>query len=277
MQTPLQSPTRLAGRIDRLGLYVLLLLGCFAWFYWLWGSVLPACASAVALSLLISRAIQLGERRTLKHREAALRRRIGGEMAVDSLLLQPAASAVSNAVSWMTQVVNLTDFQPKAHGLLAAHDAQRVWVSCLQKHAGSASGCDDVLACVRHARRESADICIVCSTSNFTPEAMQLAEDVTPRTRLMGRSGLIKMAGIAAPATDEQLRALGKRRRQQFRRELWQARILDPAKKRRYMIYGLGLCALYLLSRQLIYLIPALVCLLLFGLCKRKRAAAFTL
>ncbi|MCL1963458.1 MAG: hypothetical protein FWF69_00145, partial [Firmicutes bacterium] len=101
--------------------------------------------------------------------------------------------------------------------------------------------------------------------------------DITPRPRLLGRDELIKMAGVAAPATDEQLRALGKRRRQKFRRELWQARILDPGKRRKYLFYGLGLSALYLFTRQVIYVIPGLILLVLFALCRKKRNAKFTL
>ncbi len=277
MQTPLQSPTRLAGRIDRLGLYSLVLLICCGWFYLLWGKILPALSAGVALSVLVFCTVRLGEKRTLARRETALRRRIGGEMAVDSLLLQSSASAVSNAVAWLTQTISLTNFQKKAHGILAEHEQEHVWVSCLQRHASEAAGCDDVLEAVRQARRENADVCVVCATSDFTQQAVMLAEDLTPRTKLLGRSGLIGMAGVAAPATDEQLRSLGKRRRQKFRKELWQARILDPAKKRRYALYGIGLSLLYLLTRQILYAVPALVCLLLFAFCRGKKKAKFSL
>jgi len=267
----------LAGRIDRLGLYLLSTAACFAWFYFLWGQAVPAMAAGLSLSVLVLRTVSLGEKRTLDRREAALRRRIGGEMAVDSLLLQSAQSATSNAAAWLSQVIALQDFQPKAHGILAKHEAGRVFIACLQRHASSPSDCDDVLACARRARRESADICIVCSTSDFTGQAAALAGDIAPRTRLLGRSGLIEMAGLAAPATDEQLRALGKRQRKQFRRELWQARILDPGKKRKYLLYGLGLSFLYLLTRQAVYIVPSLVCLALFALCRRKKQSRFTI
>jgi len=278
MQAPLGSPTRLAGRLDRLGLCLLILGLSFAWFYFLWGRAMPALAAGLALSALIARTVHLGEKRTLAGREAALRRRIGGEMAVDSLLLQPPASAASNAAAWLSQVVALADFRPKAHGILARHDtAGLIWIACLQKHGAHPAGCDDLLACVRHARREKADLCVVCSTAPFGQEAINLSEEITPRTRLMGRDELIKLAGIAAPATNEQLRALGRRRRQKFRRELWQARILDFRKKRKYLTYGLGLTALYLFTRQVIYVIPALALLLLFALCHTKKSARFTL
>lgn len=277
MQPPLQSPTRLAGRIDRLGLCLLLLLLCFAWFYFLWGNVLAGAVSSAAMTVLIQCTIRLGEKRTLSRREDTLRRRIGGEMAVDSLLLQTPVNAASNAAAWLMQTLTLTDFDQREDGILARYDAQSVWIACIQHHPSSPTDCDAVLACIRNARRESADICIICATSDFTQAAVVLSEDVSPRTRLLGRSGLIHMAGIAAPATDEQLRALGKRRRQKFRRELFQARILDPAKKRRYLLYGIGLSLLYVFMRQLVYIIPAMVCLCLFALCRKKPKRKFSI
>ncbi len=277
MQAPLKSPTQLAGRIDRLGLCAITLLLCFGWFYWLFGQVWPAAAAGAALTVLILRTVRLGEKRTLARREAALRQRIGGEMAVDSLLLQSAQSAASNAATWLTQALALTDFEAKPGGVLARHEQGLVFIALVQKHASASAGCDDVLSKVRDARAEGADVAIVCSTSQFTQEAVMLSETLTPKTRLLGRDGLIGMAGINAPASDEQLRDLGKRNRREFRREVITQRLLSPGKKRRYALYGLGLAALYLFTRQVIYAIPAMVCLVLFALCRRKKQQKFTL
>lgn len=276
-QTPLASQTRMAGRLNRLGLYMLLALLCCAFFYFLMGHIYPALLAGAALSTLVIYTIRLGEKKTLARRETALRRQIGGEMAVDSLLLQSRRSATSNVTAWLTQVLALDSFQEKANGTIAAHESGRIFITCLQKHPSSKADEDDILCAVRHARREAADICIVCATCDFSAQAAQYAEDLSPRTRLLGRSGLISMAGVAAPADDEQLRTLGKQRRQKFRREVWQARLFDPAKKRRYMLYGVGLSLMYIFTRQVIYIIPALVCLALFGLCRRKKSARFTL
>lgn len=239
--------------------------------------MLAASISSVSMTILILCTIRLGEKRTLNRREVTLRQRIGGEMAVDSLLLQAPTSAASNAAAWLMQALTLTDFEQHEDGILARYEQESVWIACVQRHASTPADCNDVLACIRNARRENADICIICATSDFTQSALLMVEEVTPRTRLLGRSGLIHMAGIAAPATDEQLRALGKRRRQKFRRELFQARILDPAKKRRYLLYGIGLSLLYIFMRQLVYIIPAIVCLCLFALCKRKPKQKFTI
>ena len=275
---PLQSPTRLAGRLDRFGLLLLAFILCCGWFYYLWGSIVPALPAGIALTVLLAATARLGEQRTLARREAQLRRRICGEMAVDSLLLQPESSAVANVAAWLSGELALQEFQPRAHGMRARLGEQSVWIACLQRHAGSRATCDDVLACVRAARREKADVCIVCATCAFCADAVALSSELSPKTRLLGRSGLMDMAGAAAPATDEQLRALGRRRRKQFRRELWQARVFEPRKARRYGAYGLGLLAMYLLLRQMVYLIPALVCLALFVVCRcRRQRGSFTL
>ncbi len=276
MQPPLQRKTRLAGRIDRLGLSLLILTACVLWFYAVFGRALPALAAGTALALLALRTIQLGENRTLLRREAALRRRIGGEMAVDALLVMSGRDAAANAASWLAQALPLTDFAAKARGMLAAHEGRRVWIACLQRHASTPASCDDVLGCVRDARREGADICVAASTSGFAADAIRLAEALSPRTRLLGRDGLIEMAGSAAPATDAQLSSLGRGGRAP-RRDLILARVLDPGKKRRYALYGVGLTVMYLASRQPVYLVPGFVCLALCALCRRKKKTKFTL
>lgn len=277
MQNPLETRTPLAGRLDRLGLYLVVPLLCCAYFYAVFRRIAAALPAGLALSVLVLMTIHMGEKRSLKGREEALRRRIGGEMAIESLLVQSPESATSNVIGWLCQVLALDQFEPVDNGTIAHHEMGSIFISCLQKHPSGIATVDDVLCAIRNARQHSVDIVIVCATCDFSPQAEQVAEEATPRTRLLGRSGLISMAGVAAPASDEQLRALGKRRRQKFRHEIWKTRILDPAKKRRYLLYGVGLSLLYLASRQVIYVIPALVCLLLFGLCRRKKAGRFTL
>ena len=116
---PLQSPTRLAGRLDRFGLLLLAFILCCGWFYYLWGSIVPALPAGIALTVLLAATARLGEQRTLARREAQLRRRIGGEMAVDSLLLQPESSAVANVAAWLSGELALQEFQPRAHGMRA--------------------------------------------------------------------------------------------------------------------------------------------------------------
>jgi len=278
LMQPLERPTRMSGHIDRVGLRVIILALCFAWFYLLWGKPLQAAFAGVALALLWYQAIRYGEQRTLAARETSLRRKIGGQLAVDSLVFQTAYSAASNAANWIAGTLELEDFEQAGDGVLARSGEKRVYIECLQKHPSSKASRDDVLGAAREASALAADVCVLCSTCPFAPEAVTLAEDLNLRTRLVGRDGLITLAGTSAPATNEQLQELGRRERgNRFNINIWKDRVLQPNKARRYGLYGLGMLALLVVTRQWVYAIPAVVCLLLFYASRRRRSGAFEL
>jgi hypothetical protein len=248
------------------------------WFYLLWGKPWPALSAGAALGALWMLAIHLGEKRTLAARETSLRRRIGGQLAVDSLTLQSATSAAANAATWLSGLLPLSDFEQADGGVIARSDDRRVYIQCIRKHASSRAGRDDVLGTVRAAREHGVDVCVVCATCPFASEAVLLAEEVQPRTRLLGREGLIRIAGAAAPATDEQLQELGRRqRKRRFDPSLWKARLLQPGKGKRYGLYGLGMLAMLIMTRHWAYILPSAVCLLLFYLSRRGDGKTFEL
>ncbi|HML46430.1 MAG TPA: hypothetical protein PKE04_06745 [Clostridia bacterium] len=270
---PLERPTRLSGRLDRIGLRLLILILCVAWFYLLWGRLLQATLAGLALACLWYLTIRLGERRSLATREQSLRRKIGGQLAVDSLILQSAQSAASNAATWLSSCLPMQDFQQVDQGVLTNSEGKSVFIACLQKHPGARASPDDVLHAVRDARGHSADICIVCATCPFSTEAVLLAEDQQPKTRLLGRDKLIQIAGAVTPATNEQLHELGKKQNKaRFNAALWKARLIQPGKAKRYGAYGLGMMAMLAVTRQWVYTIPAVACLLLFYLSRRERS-----
>lgn len=279
MQRPLQRPTRLAGRLDRLGLCALTLLFSVGLFAFLWRDLLAALPAGAAFSVLLLMTLHVGAQKSLQSREMALRRKLGGEMAVDSLLLQSASSAVSNAAGWLSQALQepLSQPQPKNRGILARCGEETVWIACIQKHPCGKAGPDDVLSILRDARMENAQACVICATCAFSSEASAFCEDVSPRVRLLDRPALCALAGAAAPASNEQLRILGLRRRKQFRSGLWKTRIVAPGKARRYAVYGLGLLALYFFLKKPAYLLSSACCLALFLCCLRKRRKEFRL
>ncbi|GHU73653.1 hypothetical protein AGMMS49992_12960 [Clostridia bacterium] len=275
---PLDHPTPVSGRIDRVGLRLLILALCVGWFYLLWAQPWPALAAGIALAILWMFVIKLGEQRSLAARETSLRRRIGGQIAVDSLILQSAASASANAATWLSELIPLIGFEQADDGVTAQSDGKRVYIVCLRKHGSSKAGRDDVLASVRSAREHGADVCVVCATCPFASEAVLLAEELQPRTRLLGREGLIRIAGVAAPATNEQLRDLGRRARdRRFDPALWKARLLQNGKSKRYGLYGLGMLAMLIVTRHWAYIVPSVLCLLLFYLSRRQKVKAFEL
>ena len=77
----------LRAAIDRLGLRLLVLTLSIAWFGHLWGIGMPALLAGAALSIMLCIALSGGYRRHAQKREEALRRRIGGELALESLML----------------------------------------------------------------------------------------------------------------------------------------------------------------------------------------------
>jgi hypothetical protein len=268
----------MSGWIDRVGLRLLILALSIGWFYLLWARAWPALAAGIGLAGLWMLAIRLGERRTLAAREKSLRRRIGGQLAVDSLALQSAASAAANAATWLSELLPLSDFEQAEDGVIARSEERRVYIRCILKHASSRAGRDDVLAAVRAARQYTIDVCVVCATCPFAAEAVLYAEDIQPRTRLLGREGLMRIAGVAAPATDEQLQELGRRQRnRRFDPALWKARLLQPGKRKRYGIYGMGMLAMLIVTRHWAYIVPSAVCIGLFYLSGRQKVKAFEL
>jgi len=275
---PLERPTPLAGKLDYIGLRLLIFALCFTWFYLLWSRLLPALASGGALALLWCLLIHLGQKRTLAAREISLRRKVGGQLAVDSLVLQNAQSAAANVTTWLSNHLPLEMFEQVADGVLARSDEKRVYVTCLRKHPSSHAERDDVLHAVRAARTYSAEVCVVCATCAFDSDAVLLAEDLQPRTRLLGREGLMRMAGVVTPVTNEQLQELGKlQRTHRFDSAQWKARLIQPGKAKRYGAYGLGMLVMLVLTRQWAYLIPSIACLLLFFFSRRRKEKPFEL
>ena len=84
----------------------------------------------------------------------------------------------------------------------------------------------------------------------------------------MEREELLALAGQAWPATDEQLVALGKRKKKGFPLAALLERMLRREKARRYVLYGTGLVVMGLTIGGRWYLIPGAVCLLLGVLCR---------
>ena len=82
-----------AGWLDALGARAAILLGCEGWFFLWWGVSLPSMAAGLALTALICLALRLWKKRSVARREQALRERIGGEMALETLLRGAGAEA----------------------------------------------------------------------------------------------------------------------------------------------------------------------------------------
>ena len=100
--------------------------------------------------------------------------------------------------------------------MLCRYGTETLLVSCLALPPEESAEPAHLLAVQRACRRHRADRGVVCLTCKCSAAAKKYAEDNLFPLRLMEREELLALAGQAWPATDEQLVALGKRKKKGF-------------------------------------------------------------
>ena len=105
MTSPFDKRNRAATALDRLTLRLVLLVGCIAYFAVLWRAPRESLIAGSALFVLALLALALLEKRTLRRRDRMLRERIGGEIALEDLLLMPTAQATAAVCALMAQAL----------------------------------------------------------------------------------------------------------------------------------------------------------------------------
>lgn len=108
---------------------------------------------------------------------------------------------------------------------------------------------------------------MLCGAEGLSDAARRQAA-LHPRVHTLSRTRMIALAGAAFPATDAQLVALGKRKRAPGHARAALRRMLEPHRARQYLLYGLMLCGLYIITGQRFYPLPGCACLLLMALCR---------
>ncbi|MBQ8537950.1 MAG: hypothetical protein IJ461_11175 [Clostridia bacterium] len=254
--------TRLAARMDQLGLRLVILILSLVWFISLWGLSLPALAAALAMAVMGCTLLRLGQNKTTAQREAALRQRIGGEIALEEVLTCPPRKAHFQGALWLSSgYTELELLQAGSEGVLCQYRGQTLLVSLIAAHPSEKIGCGPLLALQRNLQDSQRAVALL--TAPATREAQQYAAQAQPPIRLIPRETLQRLAGVCAPATDEQLVLLGKRHRPKQNRQAWLRHILAPHRTRRYLLYGLGLLALYGITRLPYYPVPGVILLCL--------------
>ena len=254
--------TQWAARLDQLGLRFLILLLSLLWFIGLWGLSLASMVAGLAMALMGCTLLRLGQNKTTAQREAALRRRIGGELALEAVIAVPAHKAHFQGALWLgSGHPALEMLRAGKNGVLCRYEGETLLVSLIAAHPSEKIGCGPLLALQRNL--EGADRAVALLTAPATREAQQYAAQAQPSIHLIDRETLAHLAGACAPATDEQLVALGKRRRQKADRQAWLRHILARSRTRRYLLYGLGLLALYGVTRLPYYPVPGMILLCL--------------
>lgn len=265
-----QFKTQFAARMDRWGLRTALLLLSLLWFIGLWGLTLPALLASLALWLMVCTLLRLGQSKTTAQREAALRRRLGGEIALEEILTMPRRKSHFQAVLWLSGgYPELSMVRVSEQGVWCRYHNETLLVALIPVHPSEKTGCGPLIDLQRHLNMSERAVALL--TAPVSKEAQQYAAQAQPSIRLISRETLQRLAGACCPATDEQLARLGKRRHQKADRQAWLRHILSPHRTRRYLYYGLGLLALYGLTRLPYYPVPGVILLCLALLSKVYR------
>ena len=261
--------SRFREAVDGFGLSCLTAALCEGWFIFLWGVTLPSLLSGAALTVLALLIRQKTRDGRLRRREQRLRRRLGGEMALEDLLFRPPRLAHAEAAALLRQRSPLSVLEEREEGALCRLREEKVLVSFCQIPPAASVGPADVLSLQRAARSSGAARGILCAPCAVSPAAAAQADGPVPVT-LIGRDTLIALLGNAHPVTDEQLVALGQRRKR--RAVPWLPLILRPDRAGRYLGYGALLLGMRLITGMGYYAVPGIACVSLAAACRcRKR------
>lgn len=256
--------TALASAADHLLRVLLAWAAGVGWFVALWGLCLPALTAGTALGGLFWLCARLLGKKQVQKKEAALRQTLGGELALEKLLLASPDEAAFQCVQWLQARTRL---QIESGGL-GMWDGETVLFRLFAQHPGTEISSQQVSETIRKACQAQVQRILLCTTAPLSSAACRLAETAEPSLRLVGREELIQLAGACCPATDEDLCRLKQRKPKRRSAREWLKIILHPSRAKRYFWYGIGLAALTLATGQRFYPIPAAVCLLLFAGCK---------
>ena len=259
---------RLAEVLDGLGLGLLFCLLATGWFTWLWGLSAPSLLAGAALGTLLWTARSQWRKRTVARREKALRRSLGAELMLESMLLAEAQEAHQQAVRLLAERWPIHLEKVLDEGALCRQGEELLLIQCLRMPPEGEVGVGDLLAAQRAARRVEADRAVLCVMGRIPAKAAARAEEALIPLRLIGRETLLQLAGQLAPATDEQLVALGRRRRRGLPQGSLARLVFRREKARRYHLYGIMMLCLYILTGMRLYAVPGMVCLTM-AVCSR--------
>lgn len=247
-------------KMDTIGYYLLVLALCSGWFMFMWGVRIQALIAGLGLWGLCLMLRHKTRDHRLARKEQKLRRRIGGELLLEKLMYSAPEKAHFEAALHISLAENLMLERMTRHGVLCKKGEEILLLSFFQAPASEPLSARDVLLLQRAALMEKANTLWLCVPCKIDSAAQTQGEKKLP-VRFIGREKLISLFGDAAPATDKQLVALGKEKRKKvsFRQGL--RIIFQPAKSRRYALYGLLLLFLYTLTGLSYYAVPGLICI----------------
>jgi len=267
---------RLSEALDALGMGALLYLLAAGWFIWLWGLNLPSLLAGAALGTLFWLARSQWRRRTVHRRERALRSRLGGEMLLETMLLSEAKEAHFHAAVLLAEKWPIRMLSVKEEGVLCRQGEETLLIQCIRMPADGELSAGDLLSAQRAVKRLPADKAVLCVLGKVSPKIAARAEEASVPLRIIRRDTLLTLAGQYAPATDEQLIELGKRRKPAEHGHMLRL-IFRPDKARRYHLYGMGMLIIYVLTGSRLYAVPGMACLTMAVMCRIRPQSRETL
>lgn len=240
------------------------------WFVALWGLCLPALTAGLALGTLLWLCARQFSKHITRRREEQMRRMIGGELALNRLLLEPPRKAAFQCALWLAPRYPLVMQKALERGVTGMLDGKKSWIYLIAQHPSQKVTAQQIVLCAREARERQMEQTLLCLTAPAEAEAIAYAGSLDPPMRVIGRDELTELAGYAHPATDEDLRSLKRQKRTRRSPKDWLAVILDASRARQYFWYGMGLSLFALLTGSGYYPFPAAVCLGLFVGCKLR-------
>ena len=267
---------RLSEALDALGMGALLYLLAAGWFIWLWGLNLPSLLAGAALGTLFWLARSQWRRRTVHRRERALRSRLGGEMLLETMLLSEAKEAHFHAAVLLAEKWPIRMLSVKEEGVLCRQGEETLLIQCIRMPADGELSAGDLLSAQRAVKRLQADKAVLCVLGKVSPKIAARAEEASVPLRIIRRDTLLTLAGQYAPATDEQLIELGKRRKPAEHGHMLRL-IFRPDKARRYHLYGMGMLIIYVLTGSRLYAVPGMACLTMAVMCRIRPQSRETL
>lgn len=259
---------RFSAFMNDLGLRAVIALLAQIWFILLWGLTVPSVVAGLALGLLGQMALSRWRKENAVNREQALRRRLGGEAVLEDMLLKPVKENHLQAATLLAgKYEGLEIREAGDEGVLCRCGDKTLLVVCPVRPAECEFTAGEAAALERTASSCGADRIVVCLTCGCAGSAAAWAETAPIPIRFISRATMLSLAGRAAPVTDEQLVALGARKKRSVPGGIAQS-MLMPEKAKRYMTYGVGLMLLYVVTGLKYYPVPGGICLLLGVLCR---------
>ena len=265
---------RLSDILDGAGLCLLLYFLAVMWFTWIWGLNAASILAGTALGTLLWMGRNQWRKRNVAKREKALRCRLGAELMLEAMLMAEPREAHFRAALLLAEKWSITMQTVKEEGVLCRQGEEMLLVQCIRIPEDGELSMGDLLAAQRAVRRVKADRAVLCVLGKTSAKIAARAEQALVPLRIIRRETLLALAGQYAPATDEQLIELGKRRRRTNGQGSMLQLVFHRDKALRYHLYGAGMLFLYILTGMRLYVVPGMVCLTMSVLSRMGRGQA---